>query len=168
MARRGQLLDLAIAAAAGIALGVALGAHLLEPGPPPTFGHVTSASSQTVHTEARLVGHDLPYTLHRLPYNANGGTARIEWYDGAWSPTRPNSGSVVSLFLDGKRLASGLAGGYTGWFEARPGSVVWVGPISSGEHVVEARVESAGGNWAIPAATPDTPVPDGLTITEWW
>ena len=43
-----------------------------------------------------------------------------------------------------------------------------VGPISPGRHVIEARVESAGGNWAIPAASPDTPVPDGLTVTEWW
>ncbi len=130
---------------------------------------VRTFTDQQSFRESRLIRvekGDLPVVLHRLPVTSDGGKFRIEWYDGAWSPTSPRTVSFVSIYVDDDRLATASLGGFRGPFEARPAVLVWNGTLKSGPHLVEVKVDAAPNGFAIPFAERKTPVVDGLSVTE--
>jgi hypothetical protein len=162
---RARLADVGVALAVGIAIGLAIAAvsERLDRGRTVRVSHVA-----TTHAETRLIGPaDVPFVLHRLEHESRGGIVRVEWYDGAWAPRAPESGCYVSLFVDGERIAGTLLGGRRGVNETRPGSLVWVGELPSGRRTLEIRVERVDEGFALPEATAETPVQDGLLVLEW-
>lgn len=171
MPRGSRLLDLVLVLVTGIAVGLAIAAlleHWDRESPADRFSQVHTAHVETVHTEPRIVTNDdVPVVLHTLDYEAHGGIARVEWYDGAWAPLVPDAGCYVTLYANGQALASALLGGRTGVNETRPGGLVWVGGLGRGPVTLEIRVERADEGFAIPQASAEVPITDGLLVTEW-
>jgi hypothetical protein len=157
----------AFAIALGVLSGAGMGvvaAAVLKP----TGDRVYVSSSQRTFTESRRVSAEGTSTLVRaLRITAHGGTARVEWTNGAVSPLTPRSTVRIGLYVDGKQLATTLGSGRTGTYETRPSGIVWVGRLSSGSHDVQVRVLRADGRFLIPRASPSRPVADTLAITEY-
>jgi hypothetical protein len=144
----------------GCAVGSGAASLILDRGT-----RVYVASSQQIFTHSRFFTG--PALLHALRVESHGGITRIEWYDGAWTPLAPRTGSYVSLYVDERRVASALLGGYFGSHESRPGSLIWVGRLTRGPHLIEIRVDRAGVRFAIPFTRFGLPVADGLLVTEY-
>jgi hypothetical protein len=158
------------AAALAIALGVLTGAGtgvivaaLLKP----AGDRVYVSSSQRTFTESRRVsGEHRNMLVRQVRITSHGGTARVEWSNGAVSPLTQRSTVRIGLYVDGKQLAATLAAGRTGTYETRPSGLVWVGRLPSGSHDIQVRVLRAEGAFLIPRASPTRPVADSLAITE--
>jgi hypothetical protein len=58
-------------------------------------------------------------------------------------------------------------GGYDGQFEARPGTLRWVGRLRRGRHRIEVKVDSAESGFAIPLVRPGTVTREGLYVEEY-
>ncbi len=97
--------------------------------PTARFTRVHTAHVETVHTEPRIVTNDdVPVVLHTLDYEAHGGLARVEWYDGAWAPLVPDAGCYVTLFVDDRPVASRAARRpHRASTRRDPAALVWVG-----------------------------------------
>ena len=148
----------------GAGLALAAATQLIDDGT-----QVFTKTDQQVFRESRFIRvekGDLPVILHRVPVTSHGGKFRIEWYDGAWSPSAARTVSFVSIYVDDNRRATAALGGFRGPFESRPAVLVWSGTLEPGQHVVEVKVDAAPKAFAIPFAERTTPVTDGVTVTE--
>lgn len=154
--------------ATGIAIGLAVAALIDRLDPVGGDPRIHTAHVETVHKAPRIISDDdVPVVLHELDYQAHDGVVRIEWYDGAWAPLAPDTGCYVTLYADGRALTSALLGGRSGANQARPGGLVWVGRLGRGDVHLEIRVDRADEGFAIPQASADQPIADGLLVTEW-
>src|SRR5947209_3016729 len=133
----------ALLACAAVLIGGGIGVLVVRKLIVPGHRVYTSVSQQTFDQTRRVVIRrgEGPVVLHRLKYVAHNGMANIEWYDGAWSPVAANSGSYVSLSIDGQRVESALEGGDTGRSEARAGSLLWAGRLATGTHDVTVTLD---------------------------
>jgi len=158
------LRDALVIALMAAAVAVAAAAQLLDRGT-----QVYTYNDQQTFRSSRLIrveDEDQRTILHTIRFDSHGGTVRAEWYDGAWSPLTRRTAAVVSIYVDGRRVASATLGARTGQFEARPAVLVWVGRPPAGRHVIDVKVDAAPRGFAIPFASRTAPVTDGLTVTE--
>jgi len=135
---------------------------------PKSSSRVYSAESVDTFSRTRevVVGIE-PVELRSLDFYAHGGETRIEWSTGAWAPTRAQTRSALSIYIDGERSATAVLGGYDGQFEARPGTLRWVGRLRRGRHRIEVKVDSAESGFAIPLVRPGTVTREGLYVEEY-
>jgi hypothetical protein len=104
-----------------------------------------------------------PVVLHQLSYQSAGGPTTITWYDSDLESLQPLKIALVSLYVDGTRVASTVKTSFTGTDEDGQGDLVWRGTLTRGRHEVVVRVEDTAG-WGSPYTDPDFPGVDELII----
>jgi hypothetical protein len=107
--------------------------------------------------------HDL-FLLHRVGYHSPGGQVSVHWYDSDFEPVHPNQYAIVSIYVDGERVASTVKGSQAGTYEDGEGDLVWHGALPRGHHVIEVKLDSARLRWGLPYTDPGRVGSDGLAI----
>jgi hypothetical protein len=102
--------------------------------------------------------------LHSITYDAPGGLVAIKWYDGDFEPTKPHTQAVVSLYVDGARVASAIKGSLSGIYDDGPGTIDWYGRLPGGRHKIVVRLDRSAGEWGLPYTDPGLPGIDELVI----
>lgn len=149
---------------AGVFAGLLLAAFIA----PRSGSHIYSTESVDTFSKTReVVAGIQPVELRSLDFYAHEGETRIEWSTGAWAPTRARTRAAVSIYIDGERSATAVLGGYVGQFEARPGTLRWVGRLRRGRHRIEVKVDRAESGFAIPLVRPGTVTREGLYVEEY-
>jgi hypothetical protein len=157
---------LARLAAASAVVGAILGAAITWKALPDSHA-VQVASAQKTYDRPRFVEtRGSGTTLERVKFESGSNPVLIQWYDGAWMPVAPSTGSYAELVVDRRKVAASLLGGLTGEDEARPGWLDWTGKLGSGTHQAEIRVYRADARFAFPFSEPGRRVPDSLFVSE--
>jgi hypothetical protein len=104
--------------------------------------------------------------LDRTTVTCHGGVATLLWTTGNLEPTVKATGIHISLYLDGRRIATLLKGSTDGIWNDGPAVLRTMRPCARGRHVVEARIDSVTGSWGIPYADPGQRVLRAIEISE--
>ncbi len=127
---------------------------------------VYTASSQTELTASRVITKP-EFTLHSLSQESRGGLTVVEWHDSAFGPLAQQTGSYITLYIDGNPRASSLRGGFEGEFEEAPAGLRWAGKLGAGRHRFEIRLDRVDSGFAVPYAADGSIGVDNLTVTEY-
>jgi hypothetical protein len=99
----------------------------------------------------------------------HGGVARVTWYVGNLEPNTATSGIHISVFMDGRIIASLLKGGNHGIWEDAPASVETVVRCPAGLHVFSVRAgQAVTSTWGMPYANSNDRVQRGFIVEEVW
>jgi hypothetical protein len=126
----------------------------------------SSFDTQLAHVAAkrRFTTNAGPVVLHRTTYDASGGLVTITWYDSDVEPTGARTEALVSLYVDGTRVASASKGSLTGIYDDGAGVLAWYGRLKRGRHQILVRLDDATGAWGLPYTDPKRPGVDELVI----
>jgi hypothetical protein len=116
----------------------------------PTF----DAQVTSTRVKHRLTTASGPVVLHALTYDSPSGATTIRWYDSDFEPTRPRDSAVVSMFIDGIRVASAIKGSFSGIYDDGEGDLAWYGNLKRGRHRIVVQLERANQAWGVPYTDP--------------
>jgi hypothetical protein len=117
-----------------------------------------------VTSPRRINASDRLSLLHHVRYNSPGGQVTVRWYDSDFEPIHRSQYAIISIYVDGERVASTVKGAGAGTYEDGEGDLVWHGALSRGHHVIEVKLDSASASWGMPYTDPGKIGADGLAI----
>jgi hypothetical protein len=128
------------------------------PAPAITYDQQSFASSRTVS----ITG----FRLQSTKVRTTGGIVDVEWYDSGLALNEQTSGAYVSLYVDGRRIASSLRGTKTGSAEVAPGTLVWAGDLPAGTHTFVVRLDRVDGGVLAPYVPAGGEGVDSLSVSQ--
>jgi hypothetical protein len=102
--------------------------------------------------------------LHAMTYDSHSGATTIRWYDSDFEPTRAQASAVVSLLIDGTRVASTIKSSLAGIYDDGQGDLAWYGNLSRGRHRIVVQLQRASEAWGLPYTDASRPGVDELIV----
>ena len=168
-----RLLDLVLVLVTGIAVGLAVASAASQHSTRADGRRLHAASTPRTSRRSTPSRGSSPTTTcrsccTRSTTRRTAGLARVEWYDGAWAPLAPGAGRTSRCTPTASARVRRCSAGRSGRQRDAAGQRSCGSASSeSGAVRLEIRVERADAGFAIPEASADVPIADGLLVTEW-